>query len=121
MAGPAAAADVAMTRVLACTGDDASMEVYAPDLAASGADPAIHSKPVVGAYTLDLTDYGKGKALEPVRLSIVDDGKTLVVEQYTRGLPPTRIPVEGGVVDFDNRFGTNAKCGPTAWARTAEP
>ncbi len=40
------------------------------------------------------------------------DGKTVIVNQYTRGLPPTRIPVGGGTVDFDQRFGTGAKCGP---------
>jgi hypothetical protein len=26
-------------------------------------------------------------------------------------LPPTRIPVSGGTVDFDKRFGTAAQCG----------
>jgi hypothetical protein len=40
------------------------------------------------------------------------DGKTVIVNQYTRSLPPTRIPVAGGTVDFDQRFGTGAKCGP---------
>ena len=40
------------------------------------------------------------------------DGKTVIVNQYTRGLPPTRIPVGGGTVDFDHRFATDAKCGP---------
>ena len=40
------------------------------------------------------------------------DKKTVIVDQYTRGLPPTRIPVAGGTVDFDQRFGTAAKCGP---------
>ena len=40
------------------------------------------------------------------------DGKSVIVNQYTRGLPPTRIPVDGGTVDFDQRFGTQAKCGP---------
>jgi len=39
-------------------------------------------------------------------------GKTVIVNQYTRGLPPTRIPVGGGTVNFDHRFATNAKCGP---------
>ena len=28
------------------------------------------------------------------------------------GLLPTAIPVAGGTVDFDQRFGTKAKCGP---------
>jgi hypothetical protein len=29
-----------------------------------------------------------------------------------RKLSPTRIPVGGGTVDFDQRFRTGAKCGP---------
>jgi len=40
------------------------------------------------------------------------DGKTVTVEQYTRKLPATRIPVGGGTVDFDKRFAPQAKCGP---------
>jgi hypothetical protein len=34
----------------------------------------------------------------------------VIVTQYTRGLPPTRIAVGGATVDFDQRFGTQAKC-----------
>ena len=67
---------------------------------------------VIGYYALDLSEANKGKPLEPVRISFSPDRKTVVVNQYTRGLPPTRIPVAGGTVDFDNRFGTAAKCGP---------
>jgi hypothetical protein len=90
------------------------MEVYLPQalVSGSGLDNVLLKKPVVGAYTLDLTDAGKGKSLESVRVSIAGGGKAVVVDQYTRGLPPTQIPVEGGTVNFDNRFGTNAKCGP---------
>jgi len=69
-------------------------------------------KPVIGYYTLDLTPINKGKPLEPVKDSMTTDGKTIIVDQYTRGLPPTRIPIGGGTVDFDQRFGTGAKCGP---------
>jgi hypothetical protein len=39
------------------------------------------------------------------------DQKFVIVDQYTRNLPRTRVPVSGGTVNFDNRFGTNAKCG----------
>ncbi len=39
-------------------------------------------------------------------------GETDFIDQYTRKLPTTRIPVNGGTVDFDQRFGTGAKCGP---------
>jgi hypothetical protein len=114
LAAPALAADVPMRRVLACVGPDATIELYLPEavVSGSGADSVDLAKPVIGAYTLDLTAAGKGKTLEPVRVSLVDKRKTVLVDQFTRGLPATRIPVEGGVVDFDNRFGTEAKCGP---------
>ncbi len=104
----------AMRRILTCVGEGASMEVYVPESVVSGRGPenVDVQKPVIGAYSLDLTEAGKGKMLEPVRVSLVDDGTMLQVDQYTRGLPPTRIPVIGGVVDFDNRFGTQAKCPP---------
>jgi hypothetical protein len=68
-------------------------------------------KPTIGWYTLDLTSAEKGKVMEPVRVSMSADGKTVTVDQYTRRLPPTAIPVAGGTVDFDQRFGTKAKCG----------
>ena len=67
--------------------------------------------PLIGYYALDLSGANKGKPLEPVKVSMTADGKTVIVDQYTRGLPPTRIP-GGGIVDFDQRFGTGANCGP---------
>jgi hypothetical protein len=101
-----------MIRVLACTGDGVQMEVYLPQSIAR--DPAklrsALAKPVIGYYTLDLTSAGKGKPLEPVKVSMTSDGKTVIVDQYTRGLKPTRVPISGGTVDFDQRFGTGAKC-----------
>ena len=109
---PAAAKDPGreayMSRVLACEGPDAKMEVYLPQSVVSRT--LNHS--VIGYYALDLTEANKGKSLEPVRIRLSPDKQTVIVEQYTRGLPPTRIPVAGGTVDFDNRFGTAAKCGP---------
>jgi hypothetical protein len=113
IASPATAADEAMERVFACKGDDAAMEVYIPQSAVQGAGVANVKldRSVTGAYTLDLTDAGKGKSLEPVRVSLSSDKKFVIVDQFTRKLPATRIPVGGGTVNFDNRFGTNAKCG----------
>ena len=113
IASPAPAADEAMTRVFACKGDDAAMEVYTPQSAVQGAGVANVKleRSVTGAYALDLTDAGKGKTLEPVRVSLSSDKKFVIVDQFTRKLPTTRIPVGGGTVNFDNRFGTNAKCG----------
>ena len=106
--------DTYMARVLACEGADAKMEVYVPQSIAFGgsAKASALERPVIGYYTLDLTDANKGKMLEPVRVSLSADKKTVIVDQYTRKLPPTRIPVVGGTVDFDKRFGTAAKCGP---------
>jgi hypothetical protein len=118
LAAPAAAKEPAgvahMVRMLACEGPDAKMEIFLPQSVASGpyVKASLISHPVTGTYALDLTEANKGKVLEPVRVSLTRDGKTVIVDQYTRKLPPTRIPVGGGTVDFDQRFGTAAKCGP---------
>jgi hypothetical protein len=103
-----------MIRMLACDGSDATMEVYIPQSITFGKTPLPRAltRPVIGYYTLDLSGANKGKMLEPVKVSLTADGKTVIVDQYTRGLPPTQIPVQGGTVDFDQRFGTGAKCGP---------
>ena len=103
-----------MMRMLSCAGPDAKMEVYLPETIALNGPALARSlaKPVIGYYTLDLSAANKGKPLEPVKVSMTADGKTVIVEQYTRKLPPTRIPIGGGTVDFDQRFGTGAKCGP---------
>ena len=102
-----------MTRVLACDGVDAKMEVYLPQSLVIKGDQAVRKmRPTIGWYTLDLTSAEKGKVMEPVRVSMSADGKTVTVDQYTRGLPPTAVPVAGGTVDFDQHFGTKAKCGP---------
>jgi hypothetical protein len=118
-AGPAAAKDPTdadwMIRMMVCTQDGSpNMEVYLPQSIVFGKKPLVEAlaHPVIGYYTLDLTGANKGKPLEPVKVSMTADGKTVIVNQYTRGLPPTRIPVGGGTVDFDHRFATNAKCGP---------
>jgi hypothetical protein len=115
---PAAAKDPGqeayMSRMLVCEGPDAKMEIYLPQSAVFDRDGGTRTinKSIIGYYALDLSEANKGKQLEPVRISLSPDKKTVIVEQYTRGLPPTRIPVAGGKVDFDNRFGTAAKCGP---------
>jgi len=103
-----------MIRMLVCEGEDAKMELYVPQSIVFGSKPQAQAlaQPVIGYYALDLSGANKGKALEPVKVSMTADGKTVIVNQYTRGLPPTRIPVGGGIVDFDQRFGTGAKCGP---------
>ena len=69
-------------------------------------------KPAIGAYSLDLTEAGKGKTLEPVRVSYSRDKKSVIIDQYTRKLPPTAVAIDGATVDFDQRFATGAKCAP---------
>ena len=121
---PAAAADPDagsyMIRVMKCVGAGGSMELYLPQSLIFKGDALnlsniLSMPPTIGRYTLDLSGASKGKPLEPVRISISPDKKTLIVDQYTRGLPRTRIPVTGGTVDFDQRFGTRAKCGALDW------
>ena len=109
---PSSAADPAMVRVVSCQGPDAAMEIYLPELLLTGAIPT--PPRIEGWYLLDLSAAGKGKHLEPVHIGVSPDKKFLIVDQYTRGLPPTKIPMAGGTVNFDNRFGTNAKCTPYA-------
>ena len=105
--------DSYMTRAITCEGPGAKMELYIRQSIALARDEAIRKmRPTIGFYALDLTEAGKGKPPEPVRVSMSADGKSVIVNQYTRKLPPTRIPIGGGVVNFDNRFGTEAKCGP---------
>ena len=118
-AGQAAAKDPGfaayMIRMMVCIQEGTpAMEVYPPQLIVFGKKPLADAlaHPVIGYYTLDLTGANKGKPLEPVKVSMSADGKTVIVNQYTRGLPPTRIPVGGGTIDFDHRFATDAKCGP---------
>jgi hypothetical protein len=101
--------DGPMLRVFFCKGDGAAMELYLPQ--AFALSDIASMPPTYGYYALDLTEALKGKPLERVKVSISGDKKSVIVDQYSRGLPPTRIPIAGGIVDFDQRFGTRAKCG----------
>jgi hypothetical protein len=47
-----------------------------------------------------------------VRVTLAKDKRGVVVDQYTRGLPPSTVPLKGGKVSFDNRFAENMTCGP---------
>jgi hypothetical protein len=112
--GNVSALEVAMRRVLSCEGPDAKMEVYLPEAVVTGrgVQNVKFEKPITGAYSLDLTAAGKGKSLQPIRVLLSRDRKSVIVDQYTRKLPPTAIPVAGATVNFDQRFGTEAKCEP---------
>jgi hypothetical protein len=100
--------DQPMLRVFSCSNDGVAMELYLPQPFALSDITAM--PPTYGYYALDLTQAGKGKPLERVHVRISGDKKFVIVDQYSRGLPPTRIPIEGGTVDFDQRFGSQAKC-----------
>ena len=107
--------EVPMTRVFACEGPDARMEVYVPQsvLLKRDLEKAGLGRTVNGLYALDLTGAQKGKVIEPVRLRSTKDNKAIVMEQFTRkGLKPATIPIAGGTLDFDQRFGTKAECAP---------
>jgi hypothetical protein len=103
-----------LIRVLVCKGSDANMELYLPQSIVLGNTSLARTlaQPTIGYYALDLSDANKGKTLEPVKVSMTAGGKMVIIDQYTRGLPPTWISVNGGTVDFDQRFGTQSKCGP---------
>jgi hypothetical protein len=107
-------AQEAYTRVLLCGDDDGvKMEIYLPESAVR--DFALKDgSPVLGWYALDLSDpdLNKGKSLEAVLVRYAQDKRALILYQFTRGLPLTVIPMGGGVVNFDNRFASGAKCGP---------
>jgi hypothetical protein len=108
------AAQEAYSRVFACEGPDAKMEIYVPDSALRRDSTLKSGRPVLGFYALDLSDpdLNKGKALEVVLVRFAEHRRVLIVNQFTRGLPMTAIPIDGGVVNFDNRFASDDKCGP---------
>src|SRR6516164_7711161 len=98
LAGPAAAKNPTdadwMIRMMVRTQEGIpAMEIYLPVSIVFGKKALAQAlaQPVIGYYTLDLTGANKGKPLEPVKVSMSADGKTVIVNQYTRGLPPTRI------------------------------
>jgi hypothetical protein len=109
----ASAQDSAFARVLQCKNQDARVELYLPSaIANNGNDWQALEKTTTGYYALDLSGAGKGKPLEPVRVTLTKDKKGVVVDQYTRGLPPSTVPLKGGRVSFDKRFAENMLCGP---------
>ena len=105
--------DVPMTRIFACQGADAKMEIYAPQslVLKRNIEKLGIGGTVTGLYALDLTEAQKGKVIEPVRLRSTKDNKAITVDQFTRkGLKPATVPMAGGTLDFDPRFGTQATC-----------
>lgn len=101
-----ALADQRFARVITCENSDAAMEIYSP----TPVSELNTITQVQGYYALDLTKANKGKALEPVLIRLSEDGSSVIVNQYTRGLVPAHVPVAGGKVDFDQRFAAGAVC-----------
>ena len=117
LAAPASAASppdqrVWFIRMLACNAEGIPIELYLPQPVILSERGLQAGQTAQGYYALDLGSLNKGKELEPVRVTMSADKMFVTVNQYTRGLPPTRIPVGGGTVDFDQRFARNAQCGP---------
>ena len=92
-----------MTRIFACKGPDATMEIYVPQslVLKRNIETAGLGGTVNGLYALDLADAQKGKVIEPVRLRSTKDNKAIVLDQFTRkGLKPATIPIAGGTLEM---------------------
>jgi len=101
--------------IISCKNDGAIAEIYAPESICYNGFEAFFEGIRGGRrgfYALDLNEYSKGKPLEPVNLRAGKGNNSIEVDQFTRGLPPTTIPKEGGTVSFDNRFAANMVCSP---------
>lgn len=101
--------------VVVCKNESAAVEIYAPaPICYAGVDEFFKGllKDNRGYYALDLREAGKGKPLEPIHLKAIEGNKGIEVHQYTRGLPPARVPKEGGAVSFDRRFAEDMTCSP---------
>ncbi len=107
--------DVPMTRVFACQGAEATMEIYVPQtlLTKRNVEKQGLGGTVNGLYALERGGAQTTKSIEPVRLRSSKDNMAIVMSQFTRkGLKPAIIPMTGGPIDFDPRFPSGAKCGP---------
>src|SRR5208337_938342 len=113
---PAGAAEPESYRlIVSCKNDAAVAEIYAPERISNNGFDAFFEAIQTGQrgyYALDLNEYGKGKVLEPATLRASKVNKGVEVDQFTRGLPPTTVPKEGGTVSFDTRFATSMVCSP---------
>lgn len=112
-----------LARILDCmgAGDDVRIELFLPNAVVyqdgKMNDPKV---PVNGYFILDLEKLGKGKSMEPVKVWRDDKAKAIVVTRYSRGMAPTRVALNGGVVDFDDRFAEGARCKPYDHTREDE-
>jgi hypothetical protein len=84
----------------------AKMQIYGPR------DLNPKSDAVLGYYALDLSQAGKNHGFKPVRLSFTKDWKSISVERFSRNADPVEIPISGGVVQFDRKWGEDTVCHP---------
>jgi hypothetical protein len=101
--------------VISCKSDDAVVEICAPQrICYKGYDEFFKDlqSEQRGLYALDLSGYDKGKSLEPINLRATKRNTGIIVDQFTRRLPATAVPREGGKVSFDTRFATDMLCSP---------
>lgn len=109
-----------LSREVVCIsgGDDVLMEIYLPNAVVFHGAPMDDSrKPVAGFFVLDLEKLGKGRSMEPVKVWRDAKANVLKVDRFSRGLPLVSVPIDGGIVDFDNRFGEGARCKPYGFTR----
>jgi hypothetical protein len=101
--------------IISCKNEDTVVEIYAPEQICHKGDDAFFKglqSGQRGFYALDLNNFNKGKPLEPINLRAAKENSGIVVDQFTRRLPPTTVPREGGEVSFDTRFASNMRCSP---------
>ncbi len=101
--------------IISCKNDEAVAEIYAPERICYNGDDEFFKglqSEQRGFYALDLNDFNKGKPLEPINIRAAKENSGIVVDQFTRRLPPTTVPRGGGKVSFDTRFATNMVCSP---------
>lgn len=99
------AAPFGMTAIFDCESPSgAKIRIYGP----TSLDQK--SEAMLGYFTMDLSEALKGHPLEPIRLSVVN-GTTILFERFHRKLFH-EVPVSGGMVDFDRKWGEASWCTP---------
>jgi hypothetical protein len=106
--------DVPMTRVFACQGADAAVEIYVPQsvLQKRNVETMGLGRTVNGLSIVQSAGAQKQKVIEPVRLRSTRDNAITVERFLHKGMKPIAIPMAGGRLDFDQRAGSKVTCEP---------
>ena len=104
----------AFARVLQCKNQDARVELYLPTAIAHAGDGWQALEKTTPGYlrARPLAVPARASRWSPCASLSTKDKRGVVVDQYTRGLPPSTVPLKGGKVSFDKRFAENMTCGP---------